>query len=51
MQPVNWYISETKIFGRGLTQHRLNIGNFKMDLNDVKLKSVTTNKAFKLIVQ
>jgi hypothetical protein len=43
--------SETKIFGRGLTQHRLNIGNFKMGSYDVKLKSVTTNKAFKLIVQ
>jgi len=43
--------SENKVFGRGLTQHRLNIGNFKMGSYDVWLRSASTNKAFKLIVQ
>lgn len=43
--------SETKVFGRGLTQHRLNVANFAAGSYDVWLRSATTNKAFKLLIQ
>jgi hypothetical protein len=43
--------SESRVFGKGLTQHRLNLSTYAMGTYEVRLNSASINKSFKLLIQ